>query len=80
MYYYWYDADASTSNIEHNNITNGNNIHYSSSCNNDDGSLKYSDDNMKINNTKCNNIINTNGGGFYPLHEIHDDGYLVFFV
>ena len=64
-------GDASS--IEHNNIMNDNNIHYSQlSCNNDGSSLKYSDDNMRITNTKRNNIISDNSGDFYRLYD--DDG------
>ena len=72
--YHWCDADVNTSSIKHNNIMNDNNIHYSSlSCNNDGSSLKYSDDNMKVDNTKRNNnMINNNSVSFDPLYEIDD--------
>ena len=72
LYYHCCDA----SSIEHNNITNDNNIHYSPlSCNNDGSSLKYSDNNMKLTNTKRNNMISNNSVDFYSLHE-NDDGCL----
>ena len=72
---YYHCGDASS--IEHNNIMNDNNIHYSplSLCNNDGSSLKYSDDNMRLTNTKHNNIISNNSGDFDPLYD-DDDGCL----
>ena len=45
------------------------------SCNNDGSSLKYSDDNIKLTNTKHNNMISNNSADLYPLHE-NDDGCL----